>query len=196
MAATRSNTTLPMLVAGAGLSGLSLAALLTHKWIPFILLETSSSSEEARDNCIKLQRWAYEPLIQALVEEDNPRDVVEAFKRCVAVGAQVGGVGRVETCVIDAVSGESLGDAGSGANDASRECFCANSGRLRDWLLQKIGQADIRRNAEVKDVMTDDDGVLAAVLRDGEEMRGSYQVAADGVHSTGQPKEQTSSWRG
>lgn len=184
MAAAHDAIMCPFLIVGAGLSGLSLAALLAHKQVPFIVLEASSRHDKTQGYGITLRRWAYEPIIRALLVGDDFAGAVEAFKRHVAVDAEIGGIGRIEAGIVDAATGEPLvPDMARGDEGHIR----ANRGRMREWLIQRAGDGNVRWEARVTDVRTDDDGV-AAMIEGGEEIRGRCIVAADGVHSTGQPQ--------
>ena len=175
------NETMPVLIAGCGLSGLSLAAVLRHRKVPFMLFEAGSRYGEAQGYGITLRKWAYEPFLRALDESDIEH-AIEGFKRNVAVDAPIGGSGRIEAGITNANTGGSLvpemarGDEGH---------IRANRGRIRKWLIERAGEEKVRWQATVADVRVDQRGVMVR-LESGERVRGTCLVAADGVHSTGQ----------
>lgn len=181
MATTQDDSNLSVLIAGAGLSGPSLAACLARHRLPFTIFEVARP-HAAQPYAITLQRWAYEPLIHALVMH-NPDAAIQAFRRDVAVDARVGGTGRVDAGIVDAATGESI-VPGVAIGDESH--VHANGEMLRQWLIRQAGEGNVRFDARVAGLRTDDRGVTV-VLGSGEEVRGRCLVAADGVDSTGQP---------
>ena len=175
MAAAFAHTAPPVVIAGAGLSGLSLAALLTSKRVRFILLEASARHDERPSYSLALHRWAFEPLIRGLLNDQN--DLEPAIRSCERAFAIDGDVSE------SANPGRPF--APSAATGNYSQLF-ANHRRLREWLLQRVHDGSVRWGAKIVDVKTDLGGVTVRVAG-GEEIGGRCLVAADGVQSTGQP---------
>lgn len=175
------DTSLPILIVGAGLSGLSLAAVLTNRRVPFILLEADARHTYAQDYSVTLRRSAYEPLLRAL-DEVNMEAARHAFGLAVTVDASIGGIGRVGEGVTDASTGETLAPAVTSEHE---DCVRANRTRLREWLIERIGEENVRRQATLAQFWNDHQH-LVVQLEGGEQVRGRCLVAADGMHSTGQ----------
>ena len=174
---TSTSQDLPVLIIGAGISGLSLAALLTKYSILFCLYESSSRSH-SQGYAIALRSWAYRPLLQALEVSDYD------FRATTATDAAIGGSGNIDAHFFDAHTGHVLSPA-TKAEDGE-EVFRANRGRIREFLMGNIDPKHVVWEKSLVDVSHNSDFVIAK-FADGEEAKGRMIIAADGVHSTGEP---------
>lgn len=164
-----------ILIIGAGIAGLSIAALLTKHRIPFQLFESSDQNSEAQGYGITLRRWGYEPLVRALGVP------LEDFIHAVACDGAVGGVGRIASSMIDAANGAVLvPDMADGREGHIR----ANRGKIREWLIQHIDPSSLQWGKKVCAVACEKD-FATVTFEDGSQASCAMLIAADGIHSAG-----------
>ncbi|RHZ47434.1 FAD-dependent monooxygenase nscC [Aspergillus thermomutatus] len=168
---------LPILIIGAGISGLTTARLLTNSGIPNIVFE-ASSPDRSQGFAISLREWGYAALLSAL--GDLP---LRSLTRGVAPDREVGGSGWIDQVVWDNGTGEKL--FVPDANAATKgEIVRANRNSLRRWVADcGEEEVDVRYGHRLKRV----EGCLGDVrveFENGACYRGAMVVAADGVNST------------
>jgi 2-polyprenyl-6-methoxyphenol hydroxylase-like FAD-dependent oxidoreductase len=163
---------LPVLIIGAGLAGLTVARALLRSKIPAIVFEASAQGRSPGYG-LTLRPAAYRPLLEVLSIDET------TFKQRVAVDAAIGGSGKVQKHLeVDARHGK-MRESESESND-DYPCR-VNKRKLRDLLAENI---DIRWEHKFKSLQVDTDNVTAT-FENGETVKGSMIVAADGVHSIG-----------
>jgi monooxygenase len=169
---------LPILIIGAGISGLTTARLLTNSGIPNIVFE-ASSPDRSQGFAISLREWGYATLLSAL--GDLP---LRSLTRGVAPDREIGGSGWIDQVVWDNGTGKKLfvPDANSSTKE---EVVRANRNALRRWIADcGEEELDVRYGHRLKRV----EGSLGDVrveFENGSFYRGLMVVAADGVNSTG-----------
>lgn len=167
---------MPILIIGAGLSGLTTARLLTNSGIPNIVFE-ASPPDRSQGFSISLRDWGYEVLLEAL--GGLP---LSSLTRGVAPDRHVGGHGWVDLVMRDSRTGEVL----VAPDPATQPSIVrANRNALRAWIADcGDDELDIRYGHRLQSVQGTI-GDMTAVFENGSRYRGSLVVAADGVHSTG-----------
>ncbi|GAQ05963.1 probable FAD-dependent monooxygenase [Aspergillus lentulus] len=168
---------LPILIIGAGISGLTTARLLTNSGIPNIVFE-ASSPDRSQGFAISLREWGYATLLSAL--GDLP---LRSLTRGVAPDREIGGSGWIDQVVWDNGTAKKLfvPDANS---PTKKEVVRANRNALRRWIADcGEEELDVRYGHRLKRV----EGSLGNVrveFENGSFYRGLMVVAADGVNST------------
>lgn len=192
MIATPAPTRKPVLIIGAGLSGLATARLLTYHHIPNIVFE-ASSADRSQGYSITLRDWAYKPLLAELGGVST-----DTLERAVAPDRHLGGKGWIDQALRDVSTGKTLlappepeGPAGT----TDRAVFRANRNALRTWLRDDgEREVDVRYEHKLKS-FRGEVGNAQVQFENGVRMEGSLIVAADGLHSTGKlvtaPKVET-----
>lgn len=171
-----SQTAKPILIIGAGLSGLALARLLTNANVPNIVFEASARTRD-QGFSISLREWGYEALLEALGDVPLSR-----LTRGVAPDRALGGSGWIDQALRDNVTGETLV---SPEPDKKQSIVRANRNALRAWLADcGDEEVDVRYEHELVS-FTGQTGNLTAKFSNGSSYEGSLIVAADGVHSKG-----------
>ncbi len=170
----------PILIVGAGLAGLSLAAILQKNNIPYFVFE-SSPRMRTQGHGLTLHPWAYLPLSQAL--DIDPGQLGSA----VATDSAIGGRGVIDPQVHDVYSGRVM-ESGSEtlASDTFNhaQSFRARKSAIGEFLLKRIDPSKMFWEWKLKtcDIR---DGCVIAGFDNGESMTGRLLVAADGLHSAG-----------
>ncbi|KAH8658374.1 hypothetical protein BX600DRAFT_482716 [Xylariales sp. PMI_506] len=167
----------PVLIIGAGLSGLTLGRLLTNAGIPNIVFE-ASSPERRQGFSITLRHWGYEALLSAL--GDVP---LSSLQRGVASDRFIGGTGWLEHARLNNSTGEVL----IAPDSASVPAFRANRNALREWISDCGDESmDIRYYHQLKSFQSQpaSGGGVHVEFENGAKFSGSLLVGADGVHST------------
>jgi monooxygenase len=98
----RANSTNPVLIIGAGLSGFATGRLLTNNGIRNIVFE-ASSPERSQGFSISLHDWGYSPLLEALGGVS-----LQSMTKAVAQDRFVGGTGWVDLAMRDNMTGKVL----------------------------------------------------------------------------------------
>ncbi|GAB7352931.1 hypothetical protein MBLNU459_g3513t1 [Dothideomycetes sp. NU459] len=164
----------PILIIGAGLSGLTLGRLLTNAGIPNIVFE-ASPPERRQGFSMTLRGWGYEALLSAL--GDVP---LSSLQKGVASDRLIGGVGWLEHARFENTTGEVL----IAPDSDSVAAFRANRNALRLWIADCGEETmDIRYNHRLK-VIQSKPGCVHVEFENSARFSGSLLVAADGVHST------------
>ena len=170
----------PILIVGAGLSGLSLAAILQKSDVPYMVFDSSTRQRTQRHG-ITLHPWAYSPLLSAL-------DVkLEELRSAVAVDSAIGGSGRVDTAMRDVYTGKILdSEIKALQSQASHHAkpLRAKKSLMRDFLLDKLDTSKLYWDWKLKSIRHGDESVVAE-FDNGKTMVGRFLVAADGLHSVG-----------
>lgn len=170
------NTTSPVLVIGAGLSGLATGRLLTNNGIPNIVFE-ASPPERSQGFSISLHDWGYSPLLSSLGGVS-----LQGMIKAVAPDRFVGGTGWVDLAMRDNTTGKVLVAPEA---DARPTVMRANRNALRSWIADSgDDELDVRYGHRLKSI-SGTAGSMRAVFENGAVFAGSLVVAADGVHSAG-----------
>ncbi|RAK87869.1 FAD/NAD(P)-binding domain-containing protein [Aspergillus costaricaensis CBS 115574] len=165
----------PVLIIGAGLSGLALGRILTNNNIPNIVFE-ASSPERSQGFAISMHDWGYSPLLEALGGL-SPQSMTKA----VAPDRFIGGTGWVDLAMRDNMTGQILVEPDANARPA---VVRANRNALRAWIADcGDDQLDVRYGHKLK-IISGSMGNVQVVFENGAVYDGSTVVAADGVHST------------
>ena len=151
---------LPIVIAGAGIAGLTLGRCLKHKKVPVLIVDRITSTPRY-NYAITLHGWAYRPLL-AILEMDE-----STFREKLAVDAHRGGNG--------AMSDNTM----ASGIDTNSGTFRCHRGRLEGLLRE--GQ-DIRWEHTIKDVETSAQKISVDILRE-ESIEARLLIGADGVHS-------------
>ncbi|KAL2866117.1 FAD-dependent monooxygenase nscC [Aspergillus lucknowensis] len=165
----------PILIIGAGLSGLTTARLLTNSGIPNIVFE-ASSADRSQGFAISLRAWGYETLLSAL--GGLP---LKSLLRGAAPDREIGGMGFVDQIMWDNATGEKLfvPDAA-----AKQEIVRVNRNALRRWIADcGEEELDVRYGHRLCRV-SGGVGEMTVEFENGAVYRGALVVAADGVNST------------
>ena len=169
-------TAKPVLIIGAGISGLSTARLLTKHNISVIVFE-QSSPERSQGYSITIRDWAYKPLLS-----DLGNTCVGDLERAVAVDRSLGGCGWIDLTLRDTSTGVTLlAPQPSKPDETEQALFRANRTALRSWLSEGV---DLRYEHKLKS-FEGKAGDVKAIFESGIEVEGSLIVGADGLHSTG-----------
>lgn len=166
----------PVLIIGAGLSGLTVGRLLTNQGIPCILFE-AATPDRSEGFSISLRDWGYKALLAAL--GDVP---LRSMTRNVAPDRLRGGHGFVDLILRANATGNVLVAPDPQTQPA---IVRANRNALRAWIAG-CGDAELdvrygHRLARVEGIVGD----VTAVFENGARHRGCVVVAADGVYSSG-----------
>ena len=166
--------TQPVLIIGAGLSGLSLARTLLARNVPIRVFEASPQARK-HSYGITLLDWAYEPLASGL-----KLGSVKAFKAATATDSPVGGSGVIKPDYHyrHAYDGRPLLSPQGIAQSLSFRC---NRSRLGKLLMQGV---HVEFGYKLEKVETTSTGVLLH-FAGGKTAKGCLAVGADGVHSAG-----------
>lgn len=167
--ASVNNHTLPdprVLIVGAGIGGLALAAALRHHGLSADLYERAP---------------ALAPVGAGITIQMNAMLAL----RSIGLDAAVEAEGRVarESRVLD-VTGRTLSalDLDAIARDVGAPAVALHRARLQNALRRKVPDASLHLGRAVREAREETDGVVA-VLDDGEEVRGDVLIAADGLRS-------------
>lgn len=178
MTKTHDTSQHPILIIGAGLSGLTTARLLTNSGVPNIVFE-ASSPDRSQGFAISLREWGYEALLSALGGLS-----LKSLLRGAAPDREVGGQGWIDQIMWDNGTGDKLfvPDVAT-----KQEIVRVNRNALRRWISDSgEEELDVRHGHRLKTV-TGRLGDVTAVFENGASYRGAMVVAADGVNSTGGP---------
>ncbi|KAE8452095.1 hypothetical protein EG329_002261 [Mollisiaceae sp. DMI_Dod_QoI] len=170
------SNTIPVLIIGAGLAGLSLAKVLRRHGIPAVVFE-SSSSDRTQGYGITIRQFAYDPLLKELGRSP------EELKRASATDKEAGGTGMIDSSLRDVYTGKILVKAPPARKGAEeQEFYRANRNALRSWLGEGC---DIHFNHKLVSFKMDKEaGTVTAEFQNGKSAAGCLLVAADGIHST------------
>jgi monooxygenase len=172
----KANNSSPVLIIGAGLSGLATGRLLTNNGIPNIVFE-ASPPERSQGFFISLHDWGYSPLLEALGGVS-----LQSMTKAVAPDRFVGGTGWVDLAMRDNMTGKVLVAPEA---DARPAVMRANRNALRSWIADcGDEELDVRYGHRLKSI-SGTVGNMRTVFENGAEYEGSLVVAADGVHSAG-----------
>jgi monooxygenase len=194
---------LPILIIGAGISGLTLAALLHTHSIPCKIFEARQRTD-TQGYGITLASWSFDPLLSALEGAANANPAAGAtsererdLRTCVSTDCAIGGMGEVGPVFKDAYTGNPL----PAPKALTRSFFRAHRGRLREYMMEKgrleelVSWGYSLEEVEVEDVTHKaGDGKERGVVvkarfevdgRGDEEVRGRMLVACDGANSAG-----------
>lgn len=182
MIATPAPTRKPVLIIGAGLSGLATARLLTYHHIPNIVFE-ASPADRSQGYSITLRDWAYKPLLAELGGVST-----DTLEQAIAPDRHLGGRGWIDQTLRDVSTGKTLlappepeGPAGT----SDRAVFRANRNALRTWLRDHgEREVDVRYEHKLKSFQGEV-GNAQVQFENGVRVEGSLIVAADGLDSTG-----------
>lgn len=171
---------LPVLIIGAGISGLTLARLLSHHSIPYAIFE-SSHRLSRQGHGITARAWAYDPLLAELGVSATE------FKSKAAADCAVGGDGKVDRTLYEVATGKPLVQTVPRTNTQSpqSDLFRANRNLLRGFLMEGV---DVQFEHELIGVEfhgEEQQRYILARFKNGETAKGICLVGADGVHSFG-----------
>ncbi|KAA8646855.1 hypothetical protein EYZ11_008636 [Aspergillus tanneri] len=167
---------LPILIIGAGLSGLTTARLLTNSGIPNIVFE-ASSPDRSQGFAISLREWGYANLLSALGGVP-----LRSFTRGVAPDRHIGGSGWLDQALWDNGTGERLIFPDP---TTKQEIVRVNRNALRRWIADSGDvELDVRYGHRLRRVEEGRLGDVRVEFENGAVYRGKMVVAADGVNST------------
>lgn len=166
----------PILIIGAGLSGLTAARLLTNHGIPVIVFE-QSHPDRSQGYGITLRDWAYNALLEDLGNVTSLSD----FQQAVATDRGIGRTGWVDLTFRNNGNGDTLFNPDPPKPGQRNSIFRANRSFLRSWLAEGV---DLRYGHKLEGFQGEP-GHVKATFENGFQQEGSMLVAADGVHSTG-----------
>lgn len=165
----------PVLIIGAGLSGLATARILTNNGIPNIVFE-ASMQDRSQGFSISLREWGYSALLFGLGELP-----LSSLTRGVAPDRYLGGSGWIDQALRDNTTGEVLVAPDSATKQA---IVRANRNALRTWIAD-CGEDDIDiRYGHKLRTFYGKPGEITAEFENGAQYLCSLLIAADGVHST------------
>ncbi|KAL6238715.1 hypothetical protein BDW75DRAFT_6009 [Aspergillus navahoensis] len=175
----------PILITGAGLSGLTTARLLTNAHIPCIVFEASPPSR-TQGYAISLRDWGFNALLKAL--GNLP---LSSLSRAVAPDRHIGGWGWLDQSWRNNQTGEVIMMPPKESKEKPT-ILRANRNALRQWIADAdVGgeeEVDVRYGHRLVGVQLWKDGangdVVTAEFANGATYTGSLLIAADGVHST------------
>jgi 2-polyprenyl-6-methoxyphenol hydroxylase-like FAD-dependent oxidoreductase len=167
----------PILIIGAGISGLACARILSFHRVPTVVFETFPKSRR-QGYGITLRSWAYSPFLERL------RISPTTFKAPTTTDAPIGGRGYISSTLVDAYTGKSLTHITPARSNSEVEVdfFRVNRFRLREYLANGL---DVRYEHELISFESKADGLVAASFGNGETVEESILVGADGVFSKG-----------
>lgn len=168
--------TKPILIIGAGLSGLATARILTNHGIPNIVFE-ASGQDRSQGFSISLREWGFKAILSALGELP-----LSGLCKGVAPDRHVGGTGWIDQALRENSTGNLLVAPEPGKK---QNIVRANRNALRAWL-EDCGEVelDVRYGHRLKG-LTGTIGSVEAEFENGSKHLGSLIVACDGVASTG-----------
>lgn len=172
----------PILIVGAGLSGLTIARLLSNHDIPVCVFE-QSTPDRSQGFGITVRDWAFNPLLEELGSTTSTRD----FQLAVATDGSVGGSGWADLTFRNNADGALLFNPDPTKPDHATTLFRANRSSLRNWLADGL---DVKFEHKLVD-FKGQPGHVKAVFANGAEYEGSMLVAADGVNSASKPLQTT-----
>ncbi|KAL4801103.1 hypothetical protein BDV19DRAFT_384118 [Aspergillus venezuelensis] len=165
----------PILVIGAGLSGIAVGRLLTNNGIANVVFEALPPGR-SQGFAISLHDWGYNPLLEALGGLS-----LRSLTKAVAPDRLLRGSGWVDLAMRDNTTGEVL--VGPDA-DARPAVMRANRNALRAWMADcGEEELDVRYGHRLKSIFGST-GNMTVVFENGAEYHGALVIAADGVHST------------
>lgn len=175
-AKTNTPSTSPILIIGAGISGLVTSRLLTNSGIPNIVFD-ASTPDRSQGFAISLHEWGYVTLLKAL--GGLP---LKALTRGVATDGDLGGTGWIDQALWDNSNGEVLVKPDPAA---MQPIVYANRNALRAWIADcGDDELDVRYGHNLTS-FCGEPGNMMVEFENGARYQGSLVVAADGVNSTG-----------
>lgn len=168
--------TRPILIIGAGISGLATGRILTNNGIPNIVFEASPPDRD-QGFSISLREWGYSTLLEGL--GGLP---LSSLTKGVAPDRHIGGSGWIDQALRDNRTGEML----VAPDPATKQSIVrANRNALRTWMADcGEDELDVRYGHKLKSFWGEV-GNITVEFVNGAQYQGSLLVAADGVHSTG-----------
>ncbi|KAL4914721.1 hypothetical protein BDW62DRAFT_137411 [Aspergillus aurantiobrunneus] len=175
----------PILIIGAGLSGLTTARLLTNAGIPCIVFEASPPSR-SQGYAISLRDWGFTSLLTAL--GNLP---LSSLTRAVAPDRHIGGWGWLDQSWRNNQTGSIILMPPRESKEKPT-ILRANRNALRSWIADcGEEELDVRYEHRLTNAKASaggdgdgDDVVVTAEFSNGAQYQGSLLIAADGVHST------------
>ncbi|KAL4979819.1 hypothetical protein BDW66DRAFT_167706 [Aspergillus desertorum] len=175
----------PILIIGAGLSGLVTARLLTNARIPCIVFEASPTSR-SQGYAISLRDWGFNALLKAL--GNLP---LSSLTRAVAPDRHIGGWGWLDQSWRNNQTGAVIMMPPKESKERPT-ILRANRNALRQWIADADAggdeEVDVRYGHRLVSMRLWKDGgngdVITAEFANGATYTGSLLIAADGVHST------------
>lgn len=175
-------TTLPVLIIGGGLSGLSLAQSLKHQGIPYQLFERDTGKDD-RVN----QGWSIS-MHFCLPGLSRAMDPTHFATLGTSASVDQKNYDDVQFSLIDGVTNQQLLTLDPKADPSKKPAYPTyriNRKRFRAWLMHGLDVTWNKRLASYR-ILTDDEqpgGGVEATFTDGTTARGSVLVGADGVNS-------------
>ncbi|KAL9094766.1 MAG: hypothetical protein Q9165_003037 [Trypethelium subeluteriae] len=165
----------PILIIGAGISGLVTGRILTNSGIPNIVFE-ASPPDRGQGFSISLREWGYSALLEGL--GGLP---LSNLTKGVAPDRYIGGSGWIDQALRDNRTGEML----VAPDPAMKQSIVrANRNALRAWIADcGEDELDVRYEHKLKS-FRGGIGNVTVEFENGAQYRGCLLVAADGVHST------------
>lgn len=171
----------PILISGAGLSGLLLARSLRYENIPFLLYERDRSiAARAQGYRIRISTDGLNALKDVLSEGDYQHFLT-------GTASTTGGAGGINS--LDAITGEQKSDFINGGGSESGKPGLGGDvlGVARGFLRQCLfeGMEDVVHwGKQTTGYLLSDEGVILTFKDGSKSPEGSMLVAADGPHST------------
>ncbi|BCS18219.1 FAD-dependent monooxygenase nscC [Aspergillus puulaauensis] len=170
----------PILIIGAGLSGLTAARLLTNAGIPCIVFEASPPSR-SQGYAISLRDWGFNSLLAAL--GNLP---LSSLTKAVAPDRHIGGWGWLDQSWRNNQTGSIILMPPREPKEKPT-ILRANRNAVRTWIADcGEEELDVRYGHQLTNVTlpkSDDDDIVVE-FSNGAQYHGCLLIAADGVHST------------
>ncbi|KAJ0162813.1 6-hydroxytryprostatin B O-methyltransferase [Colletotrichum tanaceti] len=165
----------PVLIMGAGISGLCLAQALKRHNVPFRVFERDAAVDSRPQGYrLKLRRDAAVALAESL-----PAEVYRTFQTSCANLA----IGETDFNPFTGLVVNSRAGGGLSGKLGLHPSYCVDRAAFRATLMSGI-EGRVRFSKEMTSCEMDEDrGVVTVTFRDGESAEGRFLVGADGLHS-------------
>jgi 2-polyprenyl-6-methoxyphenol hydroxylase-like FAD-dependent oxidoreductase len=166
----------PVLICGAGISGLSLAQSLRKNGIPFRVFERDPAVDSRPQGYrLKLEADAAQALKESLTE-----DVYKSFESSCALHA----VGETDFNPFSGQVIKSRAGGGLSGTQGLHASYTVDRSAFRTTLMTGIEES-IEFGKEISSYEVDPEtSTVVATFKDGAQVHGRFLVAADGLHST------------
>ena len=148
----------PIVIAGAGLAGLTMGRCLLSKGIRALIIDRASPSSRRHDYSMELCSWAYQPLLSILDMDEV------AFRQSLSISSHISGTN---------------GQGSKSLQSGEEKSFRCYRGTLESLLREGL---DIRWGQTISSVSTGSQNITIHI-EDNSPIKATSLIAADGVHS-------------